>query len=406
MKKQNVKKDDYELYSFPMPFLLKRSRRKNYITKKLEQLHPCFSDNCCYDAKYKLQKGKLIAAVAVMDKLKLAEYRTGKQKHSSLKFGEVNKLEFFNNEKLLNISLALGIALLTGILFISYILHTKKNSKIQTQKVTVSKEIKQVDAEGLIQENIAQAYNSLEDFLKTTKEVGGSIKNCSLFFLQNQNTDESYKMHLSMSNCFPQDFLKETENVKSKRMFCSAVTYTNSTPEFSATLEGKATKGLQFEYQLSKPQINDIRLCVWNCNGILITDFSDEGTVEFLSPNISLPKLLKNLENVCTKHSIFPSAIEIEGGAVNTNIKIIFAKKILSKKYNPLVLLERYNDILFKQTLPKKNAQKNKVVIQKNNASTNSFKEERESFGKIIQKDGSILVFYKNGQGKIIGEKK
>ena len=409
MKKESVKKDDYELYSFPMPFLLKKSRRKNYIAKKLEQLHPCFSDNCCYDAKYRLKKGKLIAAVAVMDKVKLAEYKTGGKRHLPLKFGEENKLEFFNSEKMLNISLALAIVFLATILSVSYAIHSKtKAQAAKATKVSSSTVAAKTEAESFdraIQQNIVQAYKTLDDFLQSTRKSGGTIKNCSLIFLEDQNNEQAYKMNFSMKECFPQDFPTAEENAKESQRIFSAVTYSNSKPEFSASLYGKAKSVIKLKKELSKSQIDDIRLSIWSCNGILLTDFSDEGIVEFLFQNKSADKILEKLKNVCQEHSIFPAAIEIEPGKFNTKMKIIFAEKIRAENFNPLELLKDYTAVFVEKDLPKAKPLQTKAANPKATMTAKENLSKDESFGRIIQKDGSVLVFYKNNQGKIRGEK-
>ncbi|MBO4385869.1 MAG: hypothetical protein J5817_02505, partial [Treponema sp.] len=385
--------------------------RKNYIAKKLEQLHPCFSDNCCYDAKYRLKKGKLIAAVAVMDKVKLAEYKTGDKKHLPLKFGEENKLEFFNSEKLLNISLALAIAFLAALLSISYALHSKaknqaqvkKNANSSTSTLAAKKEAEDFDK--AIQQNIVQAYKTLDDFLQSTQKSGGRIKNCSLIFLEDQSNEQAYKMNFSMKECFPQDFPKEEEEDQQNQRIFSAVTYSNSKPEFSASLYGKAKNVIKLKQELSKSQIDDIRLSIWSCNGILLTDFSDEGIVEFSFQNKSAEKILENLKNVCKEHSIFPAAIEIEPGKFNTRMKIIFAEKINAENFNPLALLKDYSIVFSENYLQKAKPMQTKNSAARNVVATKENPAKDESFGKIIQKDGSVLVFYKNSQGKIRGEK-
>ncbi|MBP5695110.1 MAG: hypothetical protein J6X11_00510 [Treponema sp.] len=401
MKKEYVKKDDYELYSFPMPFLLKRSRRKNYIAKKLEQLHPCFSDNCCYDAKYRLKKGKLMASVAVMDKVKLAEYRSGGRKHIPLKFGDGNRLEFFNSEKILNISLTFAIAALAGILLASHAIHTKTKSNTERQQQARQAVIAETEEntafDKAIHHNIEQSYMVLDDFLQSARKTGGSIQNCSLIFLQDQNADQAYKMTFSMKECFPQDFLANSEDTPDRQSIFSAVSYANSKPEFSASLYGKASKVIKLKQNLSKSQIDDIRLSIWNCNGILLTDFSDEGIVEFLIQNTSIKKLLENLKNICNEHSIFPAAVEIEAEKFNSRMKIIFAEEIKVEDCNPLALINKYSDVFLEKDLPKAKAPRKKALTQNH--------QSKECFGKIRQKDGSVLVFYKNSQGKITGEK-
>ncbi len=409
MKKEYVKRDDYELYSFPMPFLLKSSRRKNYIAKKLEQLHPCFSDDCCYDTKYSLKKGKLMAAVAVMDKVKLAEYKSGGKKHIPLKFGDENKLRFFNSDKILNIFLAVFISLLAGIFFVSHTIHS--GGKIQSARHKENKSLPSVmetdrnaDVSKLqVHQSLLLAYNTLDNFLQRTRAEGGKIKNCSLIFLEDKNAEETYKMSFSMSECFPQAFFDIKEDKNGGQKIFSPVTYSASKPEFSASLYGKSQNVIMLKQELSKSQIDDIRLSIWSCNGVLLTDFSDEGTVEFLFPNSSAEKLLEGLKFACDEHSIFPAVIEIEGGKVNSRMKIIFAEKIDEKDCNPLALINKHSSVFLPRDLSKEKA--SKIPAQAKKSYVMEKLEKREAFGRITQKDGSVLVFYKNNNGKITGER-
>jgi hypothetical protein len=78
MKKKDcvVRKNDYERYSFVVPFgCLFGRKRDKYIFKELEKLHPCFSDDCCFDSKIVFKKRNFFANVLVMDKLKFSEYK-------------------------------------------------------------------------------------------------------------------------------------------------------------------------------------------------------------------------------------------------------------------------------------------------------------------------------------------
>ena len=137
----------------------------------------------------------------------------------------------------------------------------------------------------------------------------------------------------------------------------------------------------------------------------MLTDFSDEGIVEFLFQNKSADKILEKLKNVCQEHSIFPAAIEIEPGKFNTKMKIIFAEKIRAENFNPLELLKDYTAAFVEKDLPKAKPLQTKAANPKVTMTVKENLSKDESFGRIIQKDGSVLVFYKNNQGKIRGEK-
>ena len=76
MKKVMVSVADYEIYRFLMPWKFVFSREKAFILSELEKMHPRFSGSCCYDTKYVLKKRQVMAEVVVMEKARLARYKT------------------------------------------------------------------------------------------------------------------------------------------------------------------------------------------------------------------------------------------------------------------------------------------------------------------------------------------
>ena len=71
-----IKKKDYEKYSLILPYrFLFGKRRNSYLNSELEKLHPCFSDEFCFDPDFGRPTRKGVSAeVLVMHKYKLAEY--------------------------------------------------------------------------------------------------------------------------------------------------------------------------------------------------------------------------------------------------------------------------------------------------------------------------------------------
>ena len=71
-----ISEKDYERYKIFVPLkTFVYGRQKKYISSELEKLHPCFSDDYCFDSKFKVSKKGLYANVVVMEKLRLGEYK-------------------------------------------------------------------------------------------------------------------------------------------------------------------------------------------------------------------------------------------------------------------------------------------------------------------------------------------
>ena len=69
--------DYYDFYSIPFPVkAVGRIQKNKYICAQLEKLHPCFSDDCCFDSKLRISNRGLQADVVVMQKFRLAEYKS------------------------------------------------------------------------------------------------------------------------------------------------------------------------------------------------------------------------------------------------------------------------------------------------------------------------------------------
>ncbi|MDR1786006.1 MAG: hypothetical protein LBR23_06050 [Spirochaetaceae bacterium] len=71
-----IDEKDYEQYCFQLPQGSRFGRNKDrFVREQLQKLHPCFSETCCIDCRYVLDKGRLAARVVVMEKAVLARYR-------------------------------------------------------------------------------------------------------------------------------------------------------------------------------------------------------------------------------------------------------------------------------------------------------------------------------------------
>lgn len=76
MKKNYVRQEDYDFYSIRLPLKVAVSRRrKSFILRELEKIHPKVSSSCFVKSWLHFKKGKIQADVAVMEKSLLARYK-------------------------------------------------------------------------------------------------------------------------------------------------------------------------------------------------------------------------------------------------------------------------------------------------------------------------------------------
>lgn len=76
MRKNYVKKEDYDFYSIVLPLKVAfSSSRKKFILRELEKLHPKLSAACFIKSWLHFKKGKIQADVAVMEKNLVASYK-------------------------------------------------------------------------------------------------------------------------------------------------------------------------------------------------------------------------------------------------------------------------------------------------------------------------------------------
>jgi len=76
MRKNYVRKEDYDFYSIELPLKIAFSKkRKNFILREIEKLHPRLTASCFIKSWFRLKKGKIQTYVAVMEKNLIASYK-------------------------------------------------------------------------------------------------------------------------------------------------------------------------------------------------------------------------------------------------------------------------------------------------------------------------------------------
>ena len=172
MKKQieRCSAKDYDFYIIPFPLrALPKAQRTKYLYSELGKLHPCFSDDCCFDFHLRLEKSGLKADVVVMQKIRLAELKGPKNQRRI--FIEERKYEsFFSGSK--NAWGLIAIAALFCVVFVVLffgISKKKEVAEVSEQEIFLSdeKKLNQIEPE----------YSCfVKDFFEQLDKTGGNIK--------------------------------------------------------------------------------------------------------------------------------------------------------------------------------------------------------------------------------------
>ena len=74
-RKNQVLREDFEKYRIHLPFsVILKGKVNKYIYSELEKRHPCFTNDCYFNSKFKFDGKGIDSDVLVMNKLKLSEY--------------------------------------------------------------------------------------------------------------------------------------------------------------------------------------------------------------------------------------------------------------------------------------------------------------------------------------------
>ncbi len=382
--------DDYDFYTIPLPFEVLIKRQENlYFSSQLEKLHPCFSDDCSYDWHLKIQKNKLLANVLVMQKYKVARYKANKK---ALYIKEDKSGQFFLSKKQRETRLLAGIFLAAGLLLSSIFLSTffsRQKGETELRQTT-----------SVLQE---ETPNPAFPPKYTTPEILNYIaahngRLSSLLWSYDSYTENAgFKLHA----LYPED-LQPFE----KALKLSPMTFEDSLPLITVSLSSKllqpqaATAELQpKENENYKAQIRQLLL---DNNFILIEESLSPYGLKLSLPleQSSGPNALEELTNFFEylAQRDFPiSKIQLSSAARTFNIEIIFSQvPLLSQQDLYKSLLANLNIFMPEAAAPPGTSQKSPQKPAPKPA------QKLSKVGQIIKEDGSIDIYYKDENGKII----
>ena len=400
MQKTNVlRKDDFEKYEVLLPFSAALGkRRKKYLCSELEKMHPCFSDEFCFDsAVRKIGKKGISADVLVMSKRKLAEYEGKRNLSGTGFFAGKQKHRFFVNERLRLIAISVGVCLFAAA---GGLLCGKLNKAVEPD-ATVASEPNNANEISEVTDTVSLCNL----FFEVMNKTGGKV---SVFEWELDGFTEN--LSASFQGIYPEDLA-----ALSSFMNCNkneeTVSYENGIPVmrvfYTKKLSGmnveEKTDSFTDEKILENADFNKNLRNTISENGAVMTGekappYHIEFTCDFDLHGQKLFQQVAELIKAGKRRVISLSVSCIGDGKKEIGISIepLLNEKIPCFDFNLL----SENLKFFESINGKKNTMKASVVKQPATSKSEQ-KTVHKKIGEIKSPDNTIIVFYKNENGKI-----
>ena len=404
--------EDYELYRISLPLFQRRASRNAFISHELEKMHPCFSDRFTCDTKLRFEKGKLMARVTVIDKLRLAQY---KLKFPGLLFiiEEKRKEYVFlstKNKLLWCASIVFLLVAISGAVFAC-----RSNLMLHRQSA-LAKEGSGGEQTAPVQQKSPSLQEVCSALFAAVRSQGGSVMQCSLSTSQTHEK-QLCEMNATLSGCYPESMVTRMNElgVPSSALIISPVSYSNKIPTFAfacsiaETYTPAASEVLIDSQKVCAPLVYGLRNQLLSENAEIISEDSANGILSFqIAKNYFAPAVEK-CESFLQKTSGHLSSIALEQNETSISCSVtvsqdngIFFEKTLSLFASCFADKRIPSPVERNETpLMKKNGIKKTQQVTETNGET-----VRIKVGQITTADGTCLVYYKNAQGLIMEEKK
>lgn len=405
-----VKKSDYENYSINLPFkFLLGKRRKKFIFKELEKLHPCFSDEYCFDSKILYKNWKFFADVLVMNKMKLASYRFDNPRCKLHTEENEKKLIFVEKKKYIHILCSfLFVFFILGIVFLIHFRNEKKLAMKKTE--IVEKEFKQNE----VSQNRGDACKLIFDAID---KCDGKISNFSF-----ENSSFSENVIVSVNDIFAEEILGADSKIE-----VSSISYLNNVPNLRLHHSSK-TKQLDIApavYSDYLAFLSKFRSLLINSKCKIVEENNNPFTIRFSFEIEQFEELFNKIAALFNVELFFCPTLSITKGQVFTvYLKIENALPIFSngkennssinstQNFNVFAFLAQNKKLFFTRAELSALSQKEKLLLQNQkqkqpskiylkNVKQNASKNNDKIVGKIKNKDGTSNVFYKSNNKKI-----
>ena len=391
MKSNRVKCNplDYDFYTIPFPFsAIKKTQRNKFLYSELGKLHPCFSDDCCFDSRLRLEKNGIKADVVVMQKYKLAQYKSRGKK---IYVEERKAQSFFCKDYRKTYLLFTAVVIVSLFLIILVRIIFVKSAKTDQQNL----ESVSANYEKTVFSESNDESEMTSCFISTVAELNGKIT----AFEWKQN-DFSYEFSAEVKGIYPENFGMDFQNAS-----FSAVSFQQALPVMKVSLNRKINALGQREPEQAFFLRADFRSLIKTLGGNIF----EESIVPY-GMNFSLPMnnqelcinaVAQIMDFICA-NAMSLKSFKLYSNNEEINISMYFSD--VRQKYSDIVCdCLRKNVPVF---LPEKKNEKPEKIEQKKAGSvvlsTDLASKRKTKIGQVIRDDGSLIEFYKNEQGKIV----
>ncbi len=373
MKKLLVRRVDYDFYTMRLPLsVIRRRKRVVFVHRELEKRHPQFSEKCCADTKFTLRQGKLLAEVAVMDTLRLAEYRKAFPNRHLFLEGKPERAVFARHREVRKVIAMALVALTFSIVLGSRHILFQKNGLAKAE---------QVETTDTVAATMLLPPESL--FLSVLSAVGKKGGRVSSLVWQGGNCT------FLISGCHPEDIVPQS---------VCAVSYANNEPRFELKLPVAYTNALlsggenHFLPHLRKELLQ---------NGVVILREEPgkrDVSLQLFCSQQNLAAALKVCAEEAEVNHWHERALRLQSGENGYDIKVSFsAGSRFYESQSPFQLVAAYASVFEPKHLPEK--------ILPRVVSADALPARKDKVGEIKRLNGDVFVYYRQQDGRIVCEK-
>lgn len=392
MKSNVVNKKDYELYLMNVPMTLFGKKRRQYIKRELEKVHPCFSEQFSFDSKRCIRKGKVQTLIAVMDKVKVLEYKRNRSRGLHLEGVRAGSL-FSNNKKILS-AFVLAVIIMSFVIIRSV---GKKNAVkgVEDIQLTDNGHDFVVQASPVVQEDKG-CREVLEGLFARIKEGGGQIQHASIE-MDESDANSHLVVGLSLKKMYPEKLSYGSEMEDSMESSISLVTYSGDEPCFDYSGKAQVVKTV-----FPKPDgnlVSELRDDLNRYGDIREEDFANAGFYCRVSQDDFVPMFEKI--NSMEKAAVKTLSVSKNDNGFDLFLEFFESGEERDRGFTQAI--SNYSSLFVQQKKIPVKVEEKKVTPKKIVGSGNEINSAWEQVGKVVQKNGKTIVYYRDEKNQIIG---
>lgn len=404
MQNENViRKNDFEKYEILVPFRKLTGRRKEqFLCSELEKKHPCFSDEFTFDSIVKsISRKGMVEHVFVMNKIKLAEYERKRSFPSVSGTGfciekEKRMKRLFVNKRVRFLVYAVSVFFLILLLGLIGSLSGKKGAESKSSAKIASDEEMLFQPQSALEETLSDDAE-LDDWIclaaslfTLVSESDGKIKRFD-WSIENQKGGGYEKIESFITGVFPEN---------TGFFSAGSVIYEKGRPQMTLSYKRQVLK-VPVKNDLSSIMSNSdfnksLRMAIASYGAVLKEEKAPPYHITFITDGnrTSEAALLDEIAQLLSEAGRRITAISINpvnendfcfGLTIENDFEIGFDLRLLSDYFN---LFSAASGKQLQTKSPEKDLP--------------AYEEKQKKIGEIKKTDNTVVVFYKNEEGKIV----